>query len=149
MCISNLVKCHIKGFAFRAVLYHAAGSLNHVIPQIAVAGFVHGRIFRLEFAGLVLFPDNTAVFGKGIIALEALNGAKLSKYTAGIDRADAGYGGQYLELPWVEPLYGSLDCGVYGLKFFFKGADAVERTADGDGQWLVKALVQEKYPAGG
>ena len=67
---------------------------------------------------------------------------KLSKYPTGIDRADAGHGGQYLVLRGVEALYGSLDCGVYGLKLFFKGADAVEGTADRNGQWLVKALVQ-------
>lgn len=132
----------IKGFVFRAVQYNAVGSLDHVIPQIAVADFVHGCIFRFEFAGLVLFPDNAAVFGKGIIAPEAFNGAKLSKYPAGIDRADAGHGGQYLVLRGVESLYGSLDCSVYGLKFFFKGADAVERTADQDGQRIVKALIQ-------
>lgn len=132
----------IKGFVLRAVLYHAPGSFDHVIPQVAVAGFVHGRIFRLEFAGLVLFPDNATVFGKGIVALKALDGAKLSKYAAGVDRADAGDGGQYLVLRGVKALYCSLDCGVYGLKFFFESADAVEGTANRNGQWLVKALVQ-------
>ena len=49
---------------------------------------------------------------------------------------------QYLVFRGVEALYGSLDCGVYGLKFFFKGADAVEGTANRNSQWLVKALVQ-------
>lgn len=132
----------IKGFVLRAVLHHAPGSFDHVIPQVAVAGFVHGRIFRLELPGLVLPPDNAAVFGKGIVALKALDGAKLSKYAAGVDRADAGHGGQYLVLRGVKPFYGPLDCGVYGLKFFFKGADAVEGTANRNGQWLVKALVQ-------
>ena len=132
----------IKGFVLRAVLHHAPGSFDHVIPQVAVAGFVHGRIFCLELPGLVLSPDNAAVFGKGIVALKALDGAKLSKYAAGVDRADAGDGGQYLVLRGVKALYGSLDCGVYGLKFFFKGADAVEGTANRNGQWLVKALVQ-------
>ena len=132
----------IKGFVLRAVLHHAPGSFDHVIPQVAVAGFVHGRIFCLELPGLVLSPDNAAVFGKGIVALKALDGAKLSKYAAGVDRADAGDGGQYLVLRGVKALYGSLDCGVYGLKFFFEGADAVEGTANRNGQWLVKALVQ-------
>lgn len=106
----------IKGFVSRAVLYHAPGSLDHVIPQVTVAGFVHGSIFCLELPRLVLLPDNAAVFGKGVIALKALDGAKFSKYSAGIDRADAGYGGQDLILCWVETLYGSLDGTVDGLK---------------------------------
>lgn len=84
----------IKGFVFGAVLYHAPGGFNHVIPKVAVAGFVHGRIFRLELSGLVLFPDDAAVFGKCIIALKALDGAKLSKDAAGVDRANTGHGGQ-------------------------------------------------------
>ena len=100
----------IKGFVFRAVLHYAPGSFDHVIPQVTVAGFVHGSIFCFELPGLVLLPDNTAVFGKGIIALEALNGAKFSKYAAGVDRADAGHGGQYLVLRGVKALYGPLDC---------------------------------------
>ncbi len=100
----------IKGFVLRAVLHYAPGSFDHVIPQVTVAGFVHGSIFCFELPGLVLSPDNAAVFGKGIVALKALDGAKLSKYAAGVDRADAGHGGQYLVLRGVEALYGPLDC---------------------------------------
>ena len=95
----------IKGFIFRAVLYHASGSFDHVIPQLTVACFVHGRIFRLEFPGLVPFPDNAAIFGKGIIALKAFDGAKFSKYPAGIYMANAGNGCQYLVLRWVKSFY--------------------------------------------
>ena len=79
-----------------------------------VAGLVHGRVFRLELAGLVLPPNDAAVFGKGIMAPETLDGAKLSKYAAGIDRADAGYGDQDLVLRGIEALYSPLDCSVYG-----------------------------------
>ena len=132
----------IKGFVFGAVLYHAPGGFNHVIPKVAVAGFVHGRIFRLELSGLVLFPDDAAVFGKCIIALKALDGAKLSKDAAGVDRANTGHGGQDLVLRGIKALYGPLDGAIDGLKLFFKGADAVEGTANRNGQWLVKALVQ-------
>lgn len=132
----------IKGLVFWAVLYYAPGSLDHAIPQVAVAGFVHGRIFRLELAGLVFFPDDAAVFGKGIMALEALDGAKLSKYAAGIDRADVGHGGEYLVLRRVESQYGSLDCGVYSFQLLFKGTDAVKGTGNRDGERFVKALVQ-------
>ena len=121
LMVSHLSKfLVIKGFVFRAMLYHAAGGFDHVIPQVPVAGLVHGRIFRLELAGLVFFPDDAAVFGKGIMALEALDGAKLSKYAAGIDRADAGYGGQDLVLRGIEPLYSPLDCGVYGFQLLSK-----------------------------
>ena len=132
----------IKGFVFGAVLYHAPGGFDHVIPKVAVTGFVHGRIFRLELSGLVFFPDDATVFGKGIIALKALDGAKFSKYAAGVDRANTGHGGQDLVLRGIKPLYGPLDGAIDGLKLFFKGADAVEGTADGDRQRLVKALVQ-------
>ena len=127
----------IKGFVFGAVLYHAPGGFDHVIPKVAVTGFVHGRIFRLELSGLVFFPDDAAVFGKCIIALKAPDGAKLSKDAAGVDRANTGHGGQYLVFRGIKPLYGPLDGIIDGLKFFFKGADAVEGTANRNGQWLV------------
>ena len=100
----------IKGFVFGAVLYHAPGGFDHVIPKVAVTGFVHGRIFRLELSGLVFFPDDAAVFGKCIIALKAPDGAKLSKDAAGVDRANTGHGGQYLVFRGIKPLYGPLDC---------------------------------------
>ena len=70
---------------FMVLQYRAfPGSFDHVIPQVAVAGFVHGRIFCLELPGLVLFPDNAAVFGKGIIALKALDGTKLDAALPGV-----------------------------------------------------------------
>lgn len=84
----------IKGFVFRAVLNHAPGSLDHVIPQVTVTGFVHGSIFCPQLPGLVLLPDNAPVFGKGVVVLNALDGVKFSKYPTGTDRADAGYRGQ-------------------------------------------------------
>ncbi len=65
----------IKSLVFRAVADHAPGGFDHVIPQVAVPGLVHGRVFRLEFTGLVLPPDNAAVLGKGIMAFEAFDGA--------------------------------------------------------------------------
>lgn len=68
----------IKGFVFRAIPYHASDGFAHVIPQVAVAGFVHGRIFRLELSVLVLFPDDAAVFRKCIIAFKAFDGVPSS-----------------------------------------------------------------------
>lgn len=139
----------IKGFVFRAVLYHAPCGFNHVIPKVTVAGFVHGRVFRLELPRLVFPPDNAAIFGKGIIAFKALDGADLSEYPTGVYMSNAGNGGQYLVLRWIEALYSPQYCVIYSLEFFFKGTDAVKGTANGHRQRFVKALVQPVGVLGG
>lgn len=54
----------IKSFELRAVPDDASGGLYHVIPQIAVSGFVHRCVLCFKVPGLVFLPDNAAIPGK-------------------------------------------------------------------------------------
>ena len=126
LVLAHLSKFFAVEFAvYRFVAHHAAGCLNHVIMRIAVASFVHWSVFPVEFTGLVFFPDNATVFGKGIMVLKTPDSAHFRKDAAGIYFADSWYGAQDLVLRGIKPFHCCKDGIVNGFQFFLESPDAV------------------------
>ena len=62
MCSGFSIFLVIECPILRTVSYNTSGSFYDVITQISVAGLAHVFVFGYEVAGVVIIPNDTAVF---------------------------------------------------------------------------------------
>lgn len=69
----------IEAFIFRTVSYDTSSRFYDVIAQITVAGLTHTFIFSFKIAGIIIIPDNAAIFCESIGILKSLDRTDFSK----------------------------------------------------------------------
>ena len=73
---------------------HGVGGFQQVVAEIAVAGFNHPGMLRLEVTRLISVPDKASVFGDRGLGFKAVDITNLSNDTGGVDLANTGDGCQ-------------------------------------------------------
>ena len=73
---------------------HGVGGFQQVVAEVAVSGFNHQGVLRLEFTGLVFVPDKTGKLGDRGLRIKAVDIADFSDDTGGVNLVNAGDGGQ-------------------------------------------------------
>ena len=51
-----------QAFILRTVPYDTSGCFYDVITQVTVASFAHAFVLGFKIAGIIIIPDDTAVF---------------------------------------------------------------------------------------
>ena len=68
---------------------HRVGGFQQVVTEIAVAGFNHSGVLRLEFTGLVFVSDEAGKLGDRGLRIKAVDIADFSDDTGGVNLANA------------------------------------------------------------
>lgn len=85
----------IEAFILRTVSYDTSGCFYDVITQVAVAGLAHTFIFGFKIAGIIIIPDDTAVFCESIGILKSLDRTDFSKNSGRVYFSNSRYGIQH------------------------------------------------------
>ena len=64
---------------------HRVGGFLQIVAEVAVAGFNHPGVLRLEFTGLVFVPDTTGKLVNRGLRIETVDIADFSDDPSGVD----------------------------------------------------------------
>ncbi len=78
MCSCFSIFLFIECSILRTVSYNTSSSFYDVITQISVASFAHVFVFGYKVAGVVIVPNDAAVFCESIGIAKSLDGTHFS-----------------------------------------------------------------------